>query len=271
MKLGILLTGTIRPMVVGGNFSIQERMDMYSSTLRYYSKVLGKDYPIVFVENSDIDITGWISDFNDSLNLEILQFSPTDEKKYEGFNTSLGKGYNEYLMIKKGILASEFLRGCTHFLKITGRYSMLNIKNIIKEAEMRIGNKNIVFMGDIKDTCIYDLIGRKNTCSSHWGDSRFFVASLDFYKNEMIDCYKEMNDYKENQWAEHYFLRLSRIYRKDSRFIFRFRHQVQFNGVSGTVSSEDLLLGIGNQNSLRAKINNKIRGLLRLLFPNIWF
>lgn len=271
MRLGILLTGTIRPMVAGGNFSVKERMDMYTSTLRYYSKELGKDYPIVFVENSDVDIIGWNSDFKDSLNLEIIQFSPADKQKYEGFNTSLGKGYNEYLMIKKGILASETLRECTHFLKITGRYSMLNIKSIIKEVEKRIGDKNIVFMGDIKDTCIYDLIGRKNTCSSHWGDSRFFVASIEFYQHEMIDCYKEMNDYKENQWAEHYFLRLSRNYRKDPRFIFRFRHQVQFDGVSGTISSEDLLLGVGNQNSWSVQIKNKIRRLLRVLFPNVWF
>lgn len=57
MKLAILLTATIKPHVVGGNFSVAERAEMYASTLRYYAKTIGQEYPIVFVENSDYKLS----------------------------------------------------------------------------------------------------------------------------------------------------------------------------------------------------------------------
>lgn len=62
MKLAIVLTGTVRPQVKGGAWSIDERERMYLSTLRYYSETIGHNYPIVFVENSDVDISHWGGD-----------------------------------------------------------------------------------------------------------------------------------------------------------------------------------------------------------------
>lgn len=76
MKIAILLTSTVRPQVIGSNFSVRERMEMYRSTLQYYAKTIGREYPIVMVENSDVDLTPWKEEFKDSLRLEILQFTP---------------------------------------------------------------------------------------------------------------------------------------------------------------------------------------------------
>lgn len=76
MKIAILLTSTVCPQVMGANFSVPERMEMYRSTLQYYAKTIGKDYPIVLVENSDVDLSVWKEEFKDSLQLEILQFTP---------------------------------------------------------------------------------------------------------------------------------------------------------------------------------------------------
>lgn len=87
----------------------------------------------------------------------------------------------------------------------------------------------------------------------------------------MADCYLCMDDNKENCWAEHYFLNISRKNRKNENFIFRFNHQVQFDGVSGTITSEMLAKGVKRQNSLFSKIKNRIRYFLRILFPNFWF
>lgn len=263
MKLAILLTGTIRPSVKGGNFTIEERMNMYISTLRFYAKVIGKRYPVVFVENSDVDLNCWKDEFANTLDLEILQFVPTKVENAD-FDNSQGKGYNEYLMIKKGLATSTTLKTCTHFLKITGRYSMVNIIDILKEIEKK-GN-NSIFMGDIKDTRIYELIGRRNTDSGHWGDSRFFVANIDFYKKEMIDCYKEMNDYNGKN-AENFIYNLSKKYRNDPRFIHRYRTQVRFDGVCGLVTDSFS----ESYNSPKARIKGQIRQCLRYLFPNIWF
>lgn len=76
MKIALLLTGTVRPQVPGSNFSVEERMEMYRSTLQFYAENTGRKYPVVMVENSDIDLTPWQEEFKDSLRLEILQFTP---------------------------------------------------------------------------------------------------------------------------------------------------------------------------------------------------
>lgn len=76
MKIAILLTATVRPQVSGANFSIPQRMEMYRSTLAYYAKTLGGEYPVVVVENSDADLSSWQQEFEDTLRLEILQFTP---------------------------------------------------------------------------------------------------------------------------------------------------------------------------------------------------
>ena len=102
MKIAILLTSTVRPQVIGSNFSVSERMEMYRSTLQYYAKIIGREYPIVMVENSDVDLTPWKEEFKDSLRLEILQFTPdlqnaqtTKNTEDYGFDNKKGKGYNE--------------------------------------------------------------------------------------------------------------------------------------------------------------------------------
>lgn len=272
MQLGIILTATIKPNVKGGNFSVEERMEMYASTLRFYAQEIGKSYPIILVENSDADLNPLKSEFQNTLNLTILQFRPENPSAYRGFDSSKGKGYNEYLMIKKGLdmLSDSKLNGMTHFLKITGRYPMLNIRSIINEIKRRADNNQIVYMGDIKDTIVYKMIGR-DTLSSHWGDSRFFMAEVDFYRKNLSNCYAEMNDYEEGKWAEHYFLNLSRTYRKDPRFIFRYRTQVRFGGISGTISSQQLHNGAKGYNSVSNRIKAHVRQLFRILFPNVWF
>ena len=164
MKLAILLTATVKVQVISGNFSVKERAVMYSSALRYYANKIGKKYPIVFLENSDYDLSELKKEFNDKLDIEWIQLRPNEKLP---FNPQKGKSFNEYLMIKEGVLRSKKLKECTHFLKITGRYAMVNILTITREIEKRANNK--VFMGDIKDTRLYEMIGSKNY--GHWGDS----------------------------------------------------------------------------------------------------
>lgn len=85
MKIAILLTATVRPQVSDSNFSVAERKEMYRSTLQFYAKEIGRKHPIVLVENSDIDLSSWQQEFKDSLQLEILQFTPPNltEISYE--------------------------------------------------------------------------------------------------------------------------------------------------------------------------------------------
>lgn len=263
-KIAIILTGTVEPAVKGGAFSSLERFEMYTSTLDFYAQKIGKNYPVVFLENSNADLSPWVSRFRNKLDLTIMQFRP-DSVDFSGFDNSKGKGYNEYLMIKKGLLKmtdadqSPF----AYFLKITGRYPMLNICTILSEIERMLAKSDVVFMGDIKDTCVYKLVGR-DTLSSHWGDSRFFMAKTEYYRDCMIDCYAEMNDYEPDSWAEHYFLRHSRKFRHDPRFRFRYRTQVRFGGVSGAAANMAY-------DTKTNRIKACARQLGRFFFPNIWF
>lgn len=270
MKIAILLTSTVRPQVIGSNFSVSERMEMYRSTLQYYAKTIGREYPIVMVENSDADLTLWKEEFKDSLRLEILQFTPTDLQNAQttkntedyGFDNRKGKGYNEYLMIKLALERSKVLSESTHFLKITGRYPMLNIREMLGEMEKR--GKQKAMMCDIKEFRLYEKL-RGTSYGSRWGDSRFFLVAVDFYKHHLMNCYKEMDDRTYGKFAEDYLYNLSCKYRKDNRFIFRYRHQVQFGGQSGDAVFDE------HYASFRNVAKNKLRRILRVLFPHIWF
>ena len=270
MKLAILLTATVKVQVSSGQFTTEERAEMYASTLRYYVQKVGGDrkrYPIIFCENSDYDLTEFKKEFDSLLDIEWIQLRPDSGIP---FVSNRGKGCNEYLMIKESILKSEKLKDCTHFLKITGRYSMLNILSMIREIERRGENK--LFMGDIKDTKIYELIGRKNTDSGQWGDSRFWVTNIDYYVANMMDCYLEMNDCVWGSFAEDYLLRMGKKFRNDNRFIFRFNTQVLFNGMeSGSWTTKDLQSGKHRQDSVGQRMKWCVRQVMRWLFPNWWF
>ena len=216
MKIAILLTSTVRPQVIGSNFSVSERMEMYRSTLQYYAKTIGREYPIVMVENSDVDLTPWKEEFKDSLRLEILQFTPPDLQNAQttkntedyGFDNKKGKGYNEYLMIKLALERSETLSESTHFLKITGRYPMLNIREMLGEMEKR--GKQKAMMCDIKEFRLYEKL-RGTSYGSRWGDSRFFLVAVDFYKQHLMNCYKEMDDRTYGKFAEDYLYLLAEL------------------------------------------------------------
>ena len=235
---------------------------MYASTLRYYAKTVGKRHPIIFCENSDYDLSAFKNEFDSVLDIEWIQLRPDCGLP---FDPKKGKSYNEYLMIKEGILRSEKLKDCTHFLKITGRYAMRNICSIIREVERRCENK--VFLDDVKDTRIYDLIGRRNTDSGRWADSRYFVADVKYYKENLLELYMQMNDFVYRCDAENTLYKLYQEHKDDSRFLFRFRTQVQFDGQCGHIT--DTFTEV--YNSPKARLKNIIRQVLRILFPNIYF
>lgn len=44
MKLTILLTATVKVQVIDGNFTMDERAQMYASTLRFCANTFGKRY-----------------------------------------------------------------------------------------------------------------------------------------------------------------------------------------------------------------------------------
>ena len=270
VKIALVLTATVEVAVKGGNFTSAERFKMYTDTLRFYAKALGRTVPVYIVENSNADIRQWSEEFRESMDLHVVQYRPEDPLSYSGFDPSKGKGYNEYLMIKK-LIGRLDDADVTHFMKITGRYAMLNVKSMLAEARRKILSRGYVFIGDVKDTNIYKLIGRKDTMSHAYGDSRFFVANVKYWHENLSDCYLEMNDSIYGKWAEDYIFNLSRAHRNDGAFCFRFRTQVLFNGISGTLSSKDISNRSLQGDSFRGRAKAAVRQLGRWLIPFVWF
>ena len=145
---------------------------------------------------------------------------------------------------------------------------MLNIVKMLKEIETRCSKETkILFMGDVKDTKIYDVLHIKRT--SHWGDSRFWVANVKYYKENLMEIYQEMDD-SVGKYAEHFILKFARMHKNDKGFIFRFKHQVQFGGIDGIYSSSQIVNIRLQKDSSRHKIINLFHYIIRTLFPNIW-
>ena len=142
---------------------------------------------------------------------------------------------------------------------------MSNIIKIIHEVEKRMEGK--VWLDDVKDTRLHNLIDKKNAYSRYWADSRYFVAEINYYKEHLMNIYEKMNDYVSRENAEGRLFELYKQNKNDKRFLFRFRTQVQFEGKCGYVT--DTWNEVYGSTKNRRK--NQIRQILRYLFPCIYF
>ena len=245
MNLCILLTATIHPQGIG-ILHESEREAMYINTLLYYAKTLGRSINIIFAENSGYSLEHIKGKVDNQLNIEYLSFNPDE------FVIPKGKGYNEMLMMDKVMQISSFIKKSTHFLKITGRYPIINIKNILKEIYSRCNNET-KYMGDMKDTDLF--------LKLRYGECRFWVCKIDYYLKTFQGRYVEIDDVETGKCAEDFFLRHSRKHRGEKNYIFRFHTQVFF-GSSDSASV---------RNTFASTIKNNIRTLMRRLFPKWWF
>lgn len=121
----LFLTGTIN--TYGKGFSIisdpQERRIDYINTIRYYLK--NYEFPVLFVENSNENISSYFRSEIENKRLEVLCFDGNN------YDEQIGKGLGEMLCIKYGINNSLFIRQDYFVFKITGRYKILNLKKFI--------------------------------------------------------------------------------------------------------------------------------------------
>lgn len=111
----------------------EERKQQYINTLSFFLRETG--VPIVFVENSNTDISSLFKEYIDKRRLEYITF---DGNNYE---KSRGKGLGEALIMQKAIRESLFIRKADFVIKITGRVKVTNIQAIIKQvSQLKSGN-----------------------------------------------------------------------------------------------------------------------------------
>ena len=123
----LLLTGCINPngMAYTTLSDQEERKNQYISAIRYY---LSKTkYPIVFVENSDTDISYLFRSEITSGRMECMSF-------FGNQNKNLGKGYGECEIIQFALNNSRLINSDMdqRIAKITGRLIVKNISAIIR-------------------------------------------------------------------------------------------------------------------------------------------
>lgn len=171
----ILLTGCINPegMILTSLDDKGIREKQYVDAIKFYLK--HTSYPIVFVENSGIDISNlFLSDIQKG-RLEILSF-------YGNKNKNRGKGYGEAEIIQYALENSRFLN--THnkmqIVKITGRLIVKNTKAICRWHRLFFPS-NTTFCSINSDFS--------------FPDSRFIIADSRFFV-DFLTSKEKINDQK---------------------------------------------------------------------------
>lgn len=168
----ILLTGTIVPNVIDGNFlSVDERRNDYLKAIKYYCQY-GK---VVFIENSEYDFASDYA-FSNIKNLSIIQFPKSEycEK---------GKGYQEFEMIDNYI--KKYGDNIESVIKITGRYIISEFESIYEDAK----NADVPL---IMDTSYKD----------EHALTYMFYTTVDFYRKNLLGLHKKCDDNKHKGSVE---------------------------------------------------------------------
>jgi hypothetical protein len=175
--VAILLTGSIAPAVAFVALNdIAERRKQYLSALHFYRNFA----PVYFLENSDYDVSR-DPQFSDLSGVKIRKFEMLPDK-------GRGKGYQEFAMVDRWYDTEP--TPPSRFLKITGRYILRNVVNLL--AECRCAPKDTLLIDEYP--------GRRVALTS------VFSADWKRYGQVMKGLYRQMDD-SAGTWAEHVFYR----------------------------------------------------------------
>lgn len=170
----LLLTACVNPkgMCMTVLTDVQQRLEQYLQALRFYLNAVHNK--IVFVENTEFDVSPYFQNEIEQGRLECLLFNGND------YDKSLGKGYGEALIIEHAIQNSTFLRDASLIIKITGRVRCTNISSLVKS----VNDCNTVYSDFRRQKEYYSLL-----------PSVIVAAPLEFWK-KFIDKKNGINDTK---------------------------------------------------------------------------
>lgn len=205
----LLLTGCIDPkgMVLTALQNYEDRKSQYILAIRYY--IQKTNLPIVFVENSGTDIS---TEFNDveKKRLEFITFSSND------YDRNLGKGYGEMLILMKAIEQSKFIKDAEFICKITGRYIIKNINNLLSSYKLEKSD-------------IYGL----QKFNFQFVDSRIFIVQKSFFSDFLFQFLGSLNDSK-GIYFEHCLSKATLLAMASGKRFMPFKYLPWIVGQSGT-------------------------------------
>lgn len=185
---------------------IEEREKQYYRALDFYLKETS--VPIVFVENTNFELSSRYLDDIKSGRLEYITFKGND------FDRSLGKGYGEALIINEGYKRSEILKRHKYVVKITGRLIIRNINTIL--------NSKLLFFSHIF------------RCDFRPND---FLWSMVFVieTQKMDEIFREgLRQIDESKWVLFEHILYISMYQDRKTKAIPFIHSPKIEGVSGS-------------------------------------
>ncbi|OJV44763.1 MAG: hypothetical protein BGO29_09405 [Bacteroidales bacterium 36-12] len=207
----ILLTGTINPMGMSKTKLLDKeiRKLQYIDSIKFYLQKT--NLKIVFIENSNENISSYFQEEINNNRIEILTFNGNNYPKY------LGKGFGELKIIEYGITNSNLIKDCDFIIKITGRLIVLNINKFIKQIKK---SSKIELLLDLKVNLTYS-------------ESRLFGC----YKNFFNDYFFEYQNYLDDSKKRHFedaLLKSALIAISEGKKYEPFKNYLNISGYSGT-------------------------------------
>ncbi len=258
MNYPLVMTAAIDPKGMSG-LSVNDiavRRTQYLETFRFYleRQVIPQ---IVFVENSGADLTDFkeLSEKYPQTEMEFIQADCNDYPRH------LGKSYGEMLILDHIVDFSELVKTAEGFIKVTGRFPILNIAKLLKEAEKR---QPWQFFCDCKDHKIYDWL--RLGWNGHSCDTRFFIVTTNFYREHFYGRYTELDDSQEKLIETMFF---HEAMKQNPGVIRRFHTEPEYSGKAGHVQTA--LLQVNDYSSRIAKAKRRIRQMARWIMPWFWF
>lgn len=171
-EIPIVLTATVIPNgVTAAASNPEKRLAEYLAALKFYLSFA----PVFFLENSGYPLEAH-PEFRQTDRLRVRRFMPSA-------NPGRGKGYQEFEMLDAWI--SSEVSPPDQWLKISGRYQILNISTLLAECRRA---------ADI--SLIIDQVRRTSMARTY-----FFCARTEFYASTMKGLYRQCDD-RTGEWIE---------------------------------------------------------------------
>ena len=175
----LILTCTIDP----GNMpnlvrkNIETRLNDYKKSINFW--INNKDVnKIIFIENSDFDVSYFRNLAKSEHNKEIEILSTNSNNSYD---KNLGKGYGQYLCLKEVFESSKIAQKTNYFINVTGRYCITNFNLILKDIISNNTNIYINLSNNLK-----------------YAHPSLFGGSKKFFTNYVLPETKKTNDSLNN-------------------------------------------------------------------------
>lgn len=204
-ELPVVLTATIVPNIIGTvAINPEARLAEYLQVMQFCLQ----HAPVVFLENSSYPLEHH-PEFTETPRLRVYRFPPS-------CNPERGKGYQEFEMLDSWMAAEP--RPPARWLKITGRYQVLNLAAIL--AECRRGNSHPLLI---------DQIAR-----SHQARTYLFCTDTVFYQEHLRGLFQQCDD-RNGDWIERVLFReLEKLPQSPNRL---FKTQPRLRALAGSTGN----------------------------------